>query len=167
MELAEELELYDPLKTKGSLILYMIQKGQDWVEIASEELAIGQQYTRILEASQDYRPLLKRRVKVGERLTYHVKKEGSPWETYIVTPSDWVVVNVFRYEADLSEVESELPEFRDLQIAYCQRKPLSEEEVAAKSYEVVSQVSVDSFGGDEEAYRKFLDRPESHSYVRG
>lgn len=166
MTLAEDLELYDPLKNKSSLALYMIQQGQKWVEISSEELVIGQQCTRILEAAYDSRPLFKRKVKVGERLTYHVKKAGSPWETYIVTPSDWVVVKVFRYEADLSEVESELPEFRDVQIAYCQRQPLSEEEISAMSYEIVSQVSIDSFGGDEEAYQKFLDRPESQRYVR-
>ncbi|MGB5899923.1 MAG: hypothetical protein WBG66_17155 [Geitlerinemataceae cyanobacterium] len=33
--------------------------------------------------------------------------------------------------------------------------------MAAKSYKVVSQVSVDSLGGDEEKYQKFLERRES------
>jgi hypothetical protein len=32
--------------------------------------------------SQDSRPILKRLVSNGERLTYHVKKQGSPWKAY-------------------------------------------------------------------------------------
>ncbi|MEG4457086.1 hypothetical protein [Microcoleus sp. N9_A1] len=101
-----------------------------------------------------------------EKWYYHVKKEGSPWKAYLVTPSDWVVVRVFRYEADLSEVEGDMPEFRDVQIAYCERQPLAPEEAEAMTYEIVSQVSVDSFGGDKEAYQQFLASQESKQYIR-
>jgi hypothetical protein len=83
-----------------------------------------------------------------------------------VVPSDWVVVKVFRYEADLSEIEGELPEFRDVQIAYCSRQPLTPEEAEAMTYEIVSKVSVDSFGGDREAYQKFLASEQSKPYVQ-
>jgi len=159
-----EAELYDPLSNKSTLSLYLVNKGSKWVRIESDELVVGKQLTRLLELSQDSRPLLKRQVKVGERLTYHVKKE-SPWQTYLVTPSDWVVVKVFRYEADLSEVE-DIPEFRDVQIAYCERQPLPPEQAKAMTYEIVSKVSVDSFGGDKEAYRKFLASEQSKQYVR-
>ena len=34
------------------------------------------------------------------------------------------------------------------------------------TYEIVSQVSVDSFGGDKEAYQQFLASQESKQYVR-
>ncbi|MGL5065940.1 MAG: hypothetical protein ACRC62_38720 [Microcoleus sp.] len=162
----EELELYDPLENKSTLTLYLIKEGEKWVPIESKELVIGKQLTRLLQFSHDSRPLLKRKVKVGERLTYHVKKEGSPWKTYLVTPSDWVVVNVFRYEADLSEIKGDLPEFRDVQIAYCDRQPLTPEEAEAMTYEIVSKVSADSFGGDKEAYQQFLASQQSDRYVR-
>jgi hypothetical protein len=162
----EELELYDPLENKSTLNLYLIKEGEKWVPIESKELVVGKQLTRLLQLSHDSRPLLKRKVKVGERLTYHVKKEGSPWKVYLVTPSDWVVVNVFRYDADISEIKGELPEFRDVQIAYCERQPLTPEETEAMTYEIVSKVSADSFGGDKEAYQQFLASQQSDRYVR-
>lgn len=162
----EELELYDPLASKSTLSLYLVKEGEKWVQIESKELVIGKQLTRLLQLSHDSRPLLKRQVKLGERLTYHVKKEGSPWKAYLVTPSDWVVVKVFRYEADLSEIEGDLPEFRDVQIAYCERQPLTPEEAEAMTYEIISKVSVDSFGGDKEAYQQFLASQQSKQYVR-
>jgi hypothetical protein len=59
-----------------------------------------------------------------------------------------------------------MPEFRDVQIAYCERQPLTPEEAEAMTYEIVSQVSVDSFGGDKEAYQQFLASQESKQYVR-
>jgi hypothetical protein len=160
-----ETELYDPLSNKSTLSLYLVNKGSKWVRIESDELVVGKQLTRLLELSHDSRPLLKRKVKIGERLTYHVKKE-SPWQTYLVTPSDWVVVRVFRYEANLSEIEGDMPEFRDVQIAYCERQPLTPEEAEAMTYEIVSKVSVDSFGGDKEAYQQFLASQQSRQYVQ-
>jgi hypothetical protein len=162
----EDIELYDPLASKSTLSLYLVKEQEKWVQIESKELVIGKQLTRLLQLSHDSRPLLKRQVKLGERLTYHVKKEGSPWKAYLVVPSDWVVVKVFRYEADLSEIEGELPEFRDVQIAYCSRQPLTPEEAEAMTYEIVSKVSVDSCGGDREAYQKFLASEQSKPYVR-
>jgi hypothetical protein len=39
-----------------------------------------------------------------------------------------------------------MPEFGDVQIAYCDRQPLTPEEAEAMTYEIVSPVSVDSFG---------------------
>jgi hypothetical protein len=163
---AEEIELYDPLASKSTLSLYLVKEQEKWVQIESKELVIGKQLTRLLQLSHDSRPLLKRQLKLGERLTYHVKKEGSPWKAYLVVPSDWVVVKVFRYEADLSEIEGELPEFRDVQIAYCSPQPLTPEEAEAMTYEIVSKVSVDSFGGDREAYQKFLASEQSKPYVQ-
>ncbi len=162
----EEIELYDPLASKSTLSLYLVKEQEKWVQIESKELVIGKQLARLLQLSHDSRPLLKRQLKLGERLTYHVKKEGSPWKAYLVVPSDWVVVKVFRYEADLSEIEGELPEFRDVQIAYCSRQPLTPEEAEAMTYEIVSKVSVDSFGGDREAYQKFLASEQSKPYVQ-
>jgi hypothetical protein len=84
----EELELYDPLASKPTLSLYLVKEQEKWVPIESQELFIGKQLTRLLQLSHDSRPLLKCKVKVGERLTYQVKKEGSPWKAYLVTPSD-------------------------------------------------------------------------------
>lgn len=162
----EELELYDPLENKSTLSLYLVKKGEKWVPIESKELVVGKQLTRLLQLSQNSRPLLAHKVKLGERLTYHVKKEGSPWKAYLVVPSDWVVVKVFRYDADLSEIEGELPEFRDVQIAYCERQPLPKEQIEAMTREIISKVSIDSFGGDKDAYQKFLASQEAKEYVR-
>jgi hypothetical protein len=160
---AEGLETYDPLADKETLVLYLIQEDDKWVEISSDEPVIGTQLMPLLQMSYDYRPLLKRQVKLGERLTYHVKQEKSPWNAYKVVPSEWVVTKVTQYEpSDLAE----LPEFRGVAIAYCERQPLSPEQIEAMSYEIVSQVSVDSFGGDREAYEKFLASEESKKYVR-
>jgi hypothetical protein len=39
-------------------------------------------------------------------------------------------------------------------------------EIEAMSYEVLPQVSVDSFDGDEEAYPHFLESEEVKRYVR-
>ena len=136
-----------------TLTIYMVQEGEKWVEIESQDPVIGQQLTKVLQVSQDNRPLLKRRVKSGERLTYHVKADNGK---YVVTPSEWVVVKTFSYDLDFSSLEDESPEFKDVQIAYCARIPLSEEELKERSYDIVTKVSVDSFGGDEDAYQRYL-----------
>lgn len=163
MEMVEELDIYDPLADKESLVLYLIKDDDKWVKITSDEPVVGTQLLPLLQMSHDYRPLLKRKVNLGERLTFHVKQEGSPWHTYKVVPSEWVVIKVTHYEpSDLAEI----PEFREIKIAYCERQPLSNEEIEAMSYEIISKVSVDSFGGDEEAYKRFLASEESKKYVR-
>ncbi|HAG83750.1 MAG TPA: hypothetical protein DCL61_22025 [Cyanobacteria bacterium UBA12227] len=159
----EELDTYDPLADKETLVLYLIQEGNKWVKISSDEPVVGTQLIPLLQMSHDSRPILKRKVTLGERLTYHVKQEGSPWNSYNVVPSEWVVVKVTHYEpSDLAE----LPDFRGITIAYCERQPLSPEEIERMSYEIISKVSVDSFGGDEDAYQRFLESEESHKYVR-
>ena len=72
--------------------------------------------------SQDSRPILKRQVSNGERLTYHVKKQGSPWKAYNIVPSDWVVTKVVQYEPlDLGE----LPEFRGVNYPTARSRGLS------------------------------------------
>ncbi len=76
------------------------------------------------------------------------------------------MVQVFQYEADLSEVEGDMPEFRDVQIAYCDRQPLTPDEAETMTYEIVSQVSVDYVGGDKGAYQQFLTSQQSKQYVR-
>jgi hypothetical protein len=43
---------------------------------------------------------------------------------------------------------------------------LTPEEAEAMTYEIVSKVSVDSFGGDREAYQKFLASEQSKPYVQ-
>jgi len=163
MEMGEQLDVYDPLVNQESLVLYLIKDGEGWVKISSDEPVVGTQLIPWLQMSHDCRPLLKRQVNLGERLTYHVKQEESPGNSYKVVPSEWAVVKVTHYEpSDLVE----LPEFRGITIAYCERQPLSAEEMAAMSYEIISQVSVDSFGGDEAAYQRFLQSEASHQYVR-
>lgn len=164
MTIAEELfETYDPLEKAPTLTLYLLRVGEEWIRISSDESVVGTQLTRLLQMSQDSRPVLKRKVNIGERLTYHVKKEGSPWKVYDVVPSDWIVTKVVQYEPlDLSE----LPEFKGVTIAYCERQPLQPEAVKAMTRETITKVSVDSFGGDEEAYQSFLDSEGSKEYVK-
>jgi hypothetical protein len=55
---------------------------------------------------------------------------------------------------------------REVVIAYCQRKPLSLEEFKEAIYDNKVKVSVDSFGGDEEAYQKFLESDATKGYVQ-
>jgi len=93
----------------------------------------------------------------------HVKKQGSPWKAYSIVPSDWVVTKVVQYEPFSL---GELPEFRGVTIAYCERQPLSREEIEAMTRETISKVSVDSFGPNEEAYERFLASEPSKEYVQ-
>lgn len=51
----ENQEIYDPLANKSTLVIYMIQSGEKWVEINSDELAIGNQMVRNLRVSYDHR----------------------------------------------------------------------------------------------------------------
>lgn len=142
--------------------LYLAKSGERWVDLNSEEPAIGKnKLTRMLNLRYDSRPSHKRGVRVGERLFYHQKLDGESRHTSRVIPTEWVVTKVVHYEAsDLSE----LPEFAEAIIAYCERQPLPPEEVEALSYDVVSRVSADSFGGDVERYREFLATPEAAGY---
>ena len=164
MTVVQELfETYDPLEKAPTLTLYMLKDGEEWARISSDEPVIGTQLTRLLQMSQDSRPILKRLVSNGERLTYHVKKQGSPWKAYSIVPSDWVVTKVVQYEPFSL---GELPEFRGVTIAYCERQPLSPEEIEAMTRETISKVSVDSFGPNEEAYQRFLASEPSKEYVQ-
>lgn len=153
----------DPLEKAPPLMLYLLKAGEEWVQISSDESVIGTQFTRLLRMSQDCRPSLKRKVNTGERLTYHVKKAGSPWKTYDVIPAEWVVTKVVQYEpSDLSE----LPEFKGMTIAYCERQPLSPEAIKTMTRETITKVSVDSFSGDREAYQRFIDSEHSKGYIK-
>lgn len=123
MTVVQELfETYDPLEKAPTLTLYMLKDGEEWARISSDEPVIGTQLTRWLQMSQDSRPILKRLVSNGERLTYHVKKQGSPWKAYNIVPSDWVVTKVVQYEPfDLGE----LPEFRGVNYPTARSRGLS------------------------------------------
>jgi hypothetical protein len=157
----EILDIYDPLENAPTLTIYLLKDGEDWIRISSDNPVVGTQLTRLLQMSQDYR--LKRTVSVGDRLTYHKKKEGSPWQSYEIKPSEWVVTKVASYEP--CDIE-ELPEFQGVTIAYCERDPLSLEEVAAKTRETITKVSIASFGGDEAAYQDFLNSEEANKYIK-
>lgn len=156
------MDYYDPLENAPTLVLYLAKDGEDWVQIDSIDPVIGSQLTRVLQVSHDYRNKSERRVRVGERLTYSQPQEDSPWKAYNITPSDWVVSKVVRHEPqDLSE----LPEFQGVTIAYCERQPLSVEEKNRMTRSTVSAVSIDSFGGDREAFESFLATDAAKQYV--
>ncbi|MGD1850941.1 MAG: hypothetical protein ACFCBU_10150 [Cyanophyceae cyanobacterium] len=83
-------------------------------------------YTRILLESYYWSD--SRTVDVGERLTKH-EKVGD-WQCKVI-PDEWVVVEVERF--DPSERSRE---FTDVVLAYCERQPLSPQEVEERSYVV-------------------------------
>ncbi len=70
-------------------------------------------------------------------------------------PTDWVVSEVESYEPS-----ADMPGFREVVIAYCERKPLSLQEFKELIYDNNVKVSVDSFGGNEAGYKQFLDKEE-------
>jgi hypothetical protein len=99
-----------------TLTLYLVKKGEKWVRITSDDLVVGTQLTRLLQMSQDSRPIENQKVNPGDRLTYHRKKDAT---TYEVIASDWVVVSVSKYNP-----EEEGEEFGGVAIAFCERQPI-------------------------------------------
>lgn len=124
-----ELDLI--LGHRPSLQIYLVKEGEKWLPIESVEPVIGSQLTRVLQLSHDSRKPQDRGAEIGERLTYHEPSEVGYW----VRPSEWVVIKVFCYEADITGL-SELPEFRDIEIAYCEKRALLPVEIEELSYEI-------------------------------
>ncbi len=149
----EELEIYDPVEGKPMMIIYMAKSGEKWIKLSGDRLVEGV-LTRVLRTSYSYRPIEKCRIKIGERLECHIEEVGNAMRVYSVVPTEWVVVKVERYEPILEDI----PEFRGIAIAYC--------EIQAMFYKVIPKISVDSFGGDSEAYHNFLESDEAKRYVR-
>lgn len=155
-----EIETYDHLADKETMIIYMAKSGEDKITLSGGMLTQDRN-TRILRDSYDYRPIHKRKVEVGERLMCSAVVAGQTLQTRRTIPTDWVVSEVETYEATV-----DIPEFREVVIAYCERKPLSLEEFRDAISDNNVKVSIDSFGGDEEAYRRFLDNEKVKEYVQ-
>lgn len=157
---AMEIETYDPLAGKETLIIYMTKSGEDRITLSGGMLTQDRN-TRILRDSYDYRPVHKRRVDVGERLRCSAVVPGQTLPSRRTIPTDWVVSEVESYEPTI-----DIPGFREIVIAYCERKPLSLEEFRDSIYDNNVKVSVDSFGGDEEACSQFLNSEKVKGYVQ-
>lgn len=115
----EELEVYDHLADKETLIIYMARSGEGRITLSGGMLTQDRN-TRILRDSYDYRPVHKRKVNVGERLMCSAVVPGQTLQTRRTIPTDWVVSEVERYEPS-----ADIPGFREIIIAYCDRQPLS------------------------------------------
>lgn len=141
-------EIYDHLADRETLIVYMTKHEEQSITIDGSLLVMGR-CTRILQDSYDFRPVHKRQVKIGERLTVSANIGGGLKTRTI--PTDWVVT-----EAETYEPKNEIPGFREIIIAYCEQVPLSLDEFRKAIYDSGVVVSLDSFGGDEAAYDKYL-----------
>lgn len=155
-----DLEVYDHLADKETLIIYMTRSGGDRITLSGGMLTQDRN-TRILRDSYDYRPIHKRKVEVGERLMCSAIVPGQTLQTRRTIPTDWVVTEVESYEPSAN-----IPGFREIILAYCDRQPLSLEEFQDSIYDNNVKVSVDSFGGDEEAYKQFLESEKGKGYVQ-
>jgi hypothetical protein len=155
-----EIEVYDHLEGKETLVIYMAKSGEGRIRLSGGMLTQDRE-TRILRDSYDYRPVHKRKVEIGERVMCSASVSGSTLRTTRTIPTDWVVTEVETYEPS-----ADIPEFREVVIAYCERQPLTLEEFKDAIYDNNVKVSVDSFGGDEEAYRKFVESQAAKGYVQ-
>ncbi len=154
------MTLKDALKSLPVLEVYMVTEGALRVEVNSPEPVANHLFTRVLRTTFDRSTHVS--AKPGERLYYHEPVESSPWQEYLVIPSQWVVTRVVSYQPDQSEGSLE---FQSVRIAYCESQPLPEEEAKQLTYTVVPDKVADSHKGDREAYRKFLQTEESRRYV--
>ncbi|MBE9125450.1 MULTISPECIES: hypothetical protein [unclassified Coleofasciculus] len=155
-----ELEVYDHLEGKETLVIYMAKSGEGRIRLSGGLLTQDRE-TRILRDAYDYRPVHQRQVKIGERLMCSATVGGGGLQTRRILPTDWVVTEVETYEPS-----ADIPGFREVIIAYCERKPLSLAEFKAAIYDNNVKVSVDSFGGDEKAYQEFLKSQSAKGYVQ-
>ena len=142
------MEVYDHLADRETLVIYMTRDEGVSIPLSGGMLTQGRD-TRILKDSYDYRPIHQRNVRVGERLTCSAETSGFSCR---VLPTDWVVTEVENYEPT-----QDIPGFREIVIAYCDRQSLSLEEFKAWIYDTGVTVSADSFGGDEQAYQEWLE----------
>lgn len=110
---------------KGTLVIYLCAEDEEWIVTPSGDDTLDSS-TRVIHESYDWSP--DRTVELGERLTKH--EQVGEWECKVI-PDEWVVVEVERF--DPSEYSRE---FSDVVLAYCERQPLSPEEVERQSYVV-------------------------------
>lgn len=155
-----EIETYDHLEGKETLVIYMTKSGEDKITLSGGMLTQDRN-TRILRDSYDYRPVHKRKVEVGERLMCSAVIPFQTLQTRRTIPTDWVVSEVESYAPTI-----DIPGFREIVIAYCEHKPLSLEEFRDLIHDNNVKVSIDSFGGDEEAYKRFLDSKKVKEYIQ-
>jgi hypothetical protein len=73
-------------------------------------------------------------------------------------PSDWEVVRVETYTPDIPTPAST---FDEIVLCYCQYSPID----APLKPMPERQVSLDSFGGDEEAYQRWLESEQGKQYA--
>lgn len=140
------------LDNQATLIIYMVKKGEQWVR-HSGGLIEKDETTRLIRASYDYQAVEKRQYEqeIGRRL--YSTANGASIRSSRAVPTDWVVSHVERYEPDLQN----MPIFREVIIAYCEKKPMSLEEYKSLIYEREPQVSLESFGGNEQLYQEWLE----------
>jgi hypothetical protein len=117
-----EMEVYDHLAGKPSLVVYMIKQGEGFVTLPGG-LVSNSSSTRILKESYDYRsdrklPEIGYRLTVGKTFT---TKSGERIARDI--PTEWVVTSVERYEAS-----EDNPAYREIIMALCESQPLSLED---------------------------------------
>jgi len=111
--------------TKGTLIIYLSPEDEDGMLITSKEDPTGR-YTRVLLESYSWDP--NKKVKVGDRLKKY--ENVGQWQRKVI-PDEWVVTNVEGFEP------SEYPlEFSKIVLAYCERQPLSPQEIEDETYTV-------------------------------
>jgi hypothetical protein len=142
-------EVYDQIYDRETLIIYMTSDEAEPVNI-SGDLLINGRCTRILEDSYDFPPVHKRQVKIGERLKVSDSIAGQAARTI---PTDWVVSATETYEPQ----QDIIPGFREIVVAYCEKVPLSLDEFRTAIYDSGVSVSLDTFGGDDQAYQKYLE----------
>ncbi|MEM6351044.1 MAG: hypothetical protein AAF766_09790 [Cyanobacteria bacterium P01_D01_bin.14] len=142
------------------LEIYMVAEGKLWVEVNSPEPVANHLLTRVLKTTFDRSTQVS--AKPGERLYYHQPVESSPWQEYLVMPSEWVVTRVVAYQPDPADGS---PEFQSVRIAYCEAQPLPEAEVTQLSYTVVPDQVAAGRKADRDAYREFLQTDASKRYV--
>jgi len=150
------MEIYDQLADKETLIIYMTKDEGVGIPLSGGMLTQGRD-TRILRDSYDYRPIHKRKVEIGERLTCSTTVSACHCR---ILPTDWVVTSVETYEPT-----QDIPAFREVTIAYCERQPLTLEEFKEWVYDTGVTVSPDSFGGDETAYQAWLESQKEPATV--
>ncbi|MFL9458897.1 hypothetical protein AB0758_48945 [Tolypothrix bouteillei VB521301_2] len=146
----ENSEVYNHLADRETLVIYMTKTEGESVSISGDLLTNGR-ITRILQESYDFRPIHKRRVEIGERLRVSASIPGKLAARTI--PTDWVVTSTETYEP-----KDNIPGFREVVVAYCEQIPLSLEEFRKAVYDSGVTVSLDSFGGDEQAYQQFKEQ---------
>ncbi|WP_202220339.1 hypothetical protein [Okeania sp. KiyG1] len=144
------------LDDRATLIIYMVKQGEQWVR-HSGGLIEKDETTRLIRASYDWQAVEKRQYEqeIGRRL--YSTGSGATLRSSRAIPTDWIVSHVERYEPDLQN----MPLFREVIIAYCEKKPMTLEEYKSLVYEREAQVSAESFGGNEQRYQEWLKSNET------